>query len=130
MNLVDLLGPVASNYADNLIPLSKEKEQDLIEAKYEKIASDALSQISKSLRVSDLGRVSVVESVNQFKKNMEKGENPILAGINVAHTLFENRDTLTTELIGKVKLLGNLAKEVLKGTEALSDTALKRPRLS
>ena len=115
-----MLAPLAINAVSSIFSSGKDKEKANEDSKYKALADAAMSAISRGQQPSfqpttfkplpPPENMNLSSAADYFKQSMESNANPIMAGMNVARSLYANRDTLKNELVDKAKGVGGWVK--------------------
>jgi hypothetical protein len=149
MNLIPMLAPTAISIVSNLLSGGKEREKKQEDGNYKKLADFAISQLMSGRPAQGLptpihtmppapANYDMSAAVSQYQQGLQASGNPVLAGINVARSMYDNRSALTTELVSKAKGIGGwikgIAGKLWDNRETLiggaMDLLMKKPRLA
>lgn len=150
MNLIPMLAPTAISLVSSLFSGGKDREKAQEDGKYKKLADFAINQMLSGRPGQGLpptpsynmpppaANYDMSAAVNQYQQGLQVSGNPVLAGLNVARSMYDNRSTLTNQLVDKAKGIGGwikgIAGKLWDNKESIIGGALdmltKRPRLA
>ena len=127
-SLLASLAPVALNLVSGLLSSGKEKEKESENSSYRALADAALSRIISGQPMTmqlqntqpmvpmkrpgdDLSQM-VPYAVENFQSGMARTGNPVLAGLEVARSMYDNRDQVMQSAKKSASGLGSFVKGI------------------